>query len=88
MGQESRRSLQSRGNKTPLLVLTTVIIRDLGSDLYHHCSELCRVDCLSPPHLVLPLGFHPVPLSGTYFVAVSCFTSCVCGLWSAGHAGW
>lgn len=67
MGQESRRSLQSRGTGTPLLVLPTVFIRDLGSDLQHHCSELGRVDRLSPPHLVLPLGFSPAPLSGTYF---------------------
>lgn len=67
MGQESRGSLQSRGTGTPLLVLPTVFIRDLGSDLQHHCSELGRVDRLSPPHLVLPLGFSPAPLSGTYF---------------------
>lgn len=67
MGQESRRSLQSRGIGTPLLVLPTVFIRDLGSDLQHHCSGLCRVDRLSPPHSVLPLGFYPAPLSGTYF---------------------
>lgn len=88
MGQEARRRLQSRGTGTPLLVLPTVLIRGLGSDLYRHGSEPCRVDCLSPPHLVLPLGFYPVPLSGTDFAAVSCFTSCVCGLRSAGRAGW
>ena len=45
---------------------------------------LCQVDCLSPSHLVL-LGFYPVPLSGTYFSVVFCFTSCVCGLCSAGR---
>ena len=87
MGQESRRSLQSRGTGTPLLVLPTVFIRDLGSDLQHHCSELGRVDRLSPPHLVLPLGFSPRAFVRNLFRAGSCFTSGVCGLWSAGP-GW
>ena len=84
MGQESRRSLQSRGIGTPLLVLPTVFIRDLGSDLQHHCSGLCRVDRLSPPHSVLPLGFYLIPLFGRYSSVTSFCLICYLYLYAAG----
>lgn len=51
-------------------------------------SLLCilfQVDCLSPLHLTILLGFYLVSSSGTYFSAISlCLTFCVCGVCFSG----
>ena len=46
---------------------------------------LFQVDCLSPLHLVVLLGFYLVPSSGTYSSAISfCLTFCDCDFRSSG----
>lgn len=77
--QEARRSLQGRGNGTPLLVLPL-----RSPEISARIFTVIALSSLSgrlPVSTSVLLGFYPVPLSGT---AVFCFTSCACGLSSAG----
>lgn len=77
--QEARRSLQGGGNGTPLLVLPL-----RSPEISARIFTVIALSSLSgrlPVSTSVLLGFYPVPLSGT---AVFCFTSCACGLRSAG----
>ena len=56
-------------------------------DLYYYYFDAFQVDCLSPLHLVVHVGFYLVPSSvtETYFSVDSfCLTYCVYGLLSTG----
>ena len=58
-----------------------------GSSLLSLLWVLFQVDCLSPLHLVVLVGFYLVPFFATYFSVISfCITSCVCGLLSTGFS--
>ena len=57
----------------------------LGSSLVSLFWILFQIDCLSPLHLVVLLGFNLSPLSATYIFVISfCQTYCLCGLLSIG----
>ena len=61
------------------------LLQDLESSLLSLLWILFQVDCLSPLHLVVLVGFYLAPSAATYFFVISfCQTYCVCGLLSIG----
>ena len=57
-----------------------ILFWDLGSSLLSLLWVLLHVDCISPLHLVVLLGFYHVLSSGTYPSGISfCLTFCDCG---------
>ena len=65
--------------------MPSFFFQDLGSSLLSLFWILFQADCPFPLHLVVLLGLYLIPLSGTYFSAMSFYlTFCVWGFHSTG----